>query len=287
MIGELLKVGDVVVLNIPDENWNGGYRPVANQKGTEMTVSGFGEITNSRIQCYGREPGVYVNHCWVYLEGLSDAVYHGFMELKDTEEAKRRTAGWDWAAHRNQQKPIRPLPVMKFWEQDVVSVDWDKISEHGSYWEGKEIAVERIEYNYLGQKRLDGSPMPEYSVGPVGGGGGTVAINESIMTLVRRGNVWRYFNGEKPVFADLNEEASFFKMIGHCDEVRNPANSLYSWTLEEILKAIADDIVDGFSVGASMFSTKMRHSAIRFRDRDLGSRVREATLKGFNMEIPK
>ena len=103
------------------------------------------------------------------------------------------------------------------------------------------------------------------------------------MTLVSRGNVWKHYHGEKPVFASLDEEAAFFGMLGHTDEVINPACSLYKWTLDEILKAMQEGTVDGLQVDRGLFgmSQDLHHRAIKFRDPELGKRVREATLKGF------
>ncbi len=277
MIGEVLQVGDKVVINIHDENWNWGYRPVKEQKGTVAEVTGFSEITHSRVQNLGREPGVYVNHCWVYLKGIENSIGSFNLELQDEEEYKRRVK--EWREDKTQKKKIRDLPEMKFWEGDVANVNWGATR---SPWKDEvEYKVARINYEYLDQKRNDGSPMPEYTITPASGGCGEVAVNESTMTLISRGNVWKYFNGEKVVFSDLNEEASFFSGLGHTDEVRNPANNLYSWTLEEVIQAVRDGIVDWLSVGNSLFSGELRHDAKRFRDRELGERVRQATIEGF------
>lgn len=290
MIGELLKVGDVVVINIPDENWSNGYRPVDKQKGSKGIVTGFGKITYSRIGSFGREPGVYTNHSWVTLNVVMDSISTCFLELEDQEEYKRRYAAWNYTEYRKNEKPIAPLPEMDFWEGDIVSVDWNKADRtYGcpQHWAGKEMKIASIKYNYLGQKRNDGSPMPEYDVTDTEKECGTCALNQEHLTLVRRGNVWKYYNGEKPVFKDLNEEAAFFAMLGHTDEVRNPASNLYSWNLKEMLAAIRSGIVDGFTVNRGIFGTsdKLHHNAQRFRDRELGERVRAATIEGFKDKV--
>jgi hypothetical protein len=124
--------------------------------------------------------------------------------------------------------------------------------------------------------------MPEYTIEPARGNGGTTWVNESDMTLIRRGNVWKHFNGEKLVFADLREEADFFSLLGHTEEVRNPACNLYKWEKDEVLKAVRDGIVDGFTMGGGIFGQGFaRINAVRFRDRELGERVRQETIRGF------
>ena len=279
MIGEILKKGDIVVVNIPDENWIGGYRPVKNQNGTKAKVKGFGEIDYPRIQSFGRKPGIYTNYAWVELEGIAGSISSCFVELANKTEAKRRMKTWNSEKFRAKEKMIRPLPDLKFWEGDVVKMDWTGM--RGPDWE--EIQIARIEYGYLGQKRNDGSPMPEYSICAVGHEGCTCAINESRLTLVRRGNVWKHFNGKKVDFKDLAEEASFAKMLGLEKQIRNPATGLYTWTLKEMLNAIRDGKVDGFTADHGIFGTskEVMHWAYRFKDRNLGERVRQATLEGF------
>ena len=44
---------------------------------------------------------------------------------------------------------------------------------------------------------------------------------------------------------------------------------------------IRDGVVDGFAVGGGLFGTGIHHRAVRFRNRELGERVRQATLEGF------
>jgi len=291
MLGELAKVGDSVIINIPDENWNNGYHPVEKQKGTKAVVMGFDEIAHSRIQSFGKEPGVYTNHAWLKLD-IVDSISNCFVELEDQEEYKRRYASWNYLEFNKKQKPLRPLPELKFWEGDIVLCPL--VTKNGNkFWNLNEIMVVSINYSYLNWTRNDGSPMPEYDIGVVGHDGCTTAVNETDLTLVRRGNVWKYFNGEKPVFADLKEEVSFFHMLGHSDEVRNPATQLYKWTLSEALEAIREGTVDAFTGDYGFLGTEenirisayrfryVRISAYRFRDRELGERVRAATLAGF------
>jgi len=279
VIGEVLKSGDVVIINIPDENWRWGYRPVEKQRGTTATVEGFGEITYSRVQNYGKEPGVYINHAWVKVSGVEKgSVSSCFLELADGEEYERRLA--HFREHRDEYDVrLRGLPEMELWEGDIVEMP------KGNPWPGSpRLKVSSINYNYLGQMRQDGvTPMPEYTVEPEGGKAGTVAVNASELKLIERGNVWKHFNGEKPVFADLSEEAAFFGMLGQVDEVPNPASGKYKWTLAEVVQAAKDGIVDCMTCDHGFFGTskEVQHRAQRFRDRELGERVRAKFVKEF------
>jgi len=280
MIGEAMKVGDKVIINIPQENWDWGYRPVKKQKGTSAKITGFGEIAYSRIQSYGLKPGYYVNHCWCTLDKIEGSI--GTFCLEPMNRRKYEAAIKIWCEKSFIEKHVflRELPEMKFWEHDMVTVKWNH--KPGS----ETVKIAWIEYNYLNQKRDDGSPMPEYSVHlPDQDGGfnaGTCSVNESQLTLISRGNVWKYFNGEKPEFKDLSDEAQFFTMLGHCDEVPN-AKGTYAWEKDELLAAIKAGTVDGMNLINGMFGLGMSHRADRFRDRELGERVRQATIKGFNL----
>ena len=104
------------------------------------------------------------------------------------------------------------------------------------------------------------------------------------LELVVRGNIWRELNGEPLIFKDMAEESAYATARGRSTEVRNPKSNLYSWTKDEVLNAIEDGIVDGFAMPTIPFSFGQRSiSAQRFNDRELGERVRAATLEGFGV----
>jgi hypothetical protein len=288
VLGEILKVGDTVVINIPDENWEWGFRPVSKQSGTEADVVGFGEIPYTRVQNFGHEPGIYVNHSWVDVKvpGKKQfCISSCHIDLKDKAEEKQREKAYHKAGgYKNSHVRLRDLPETKFWEGDVVKLADDM----RDVWPGVEtFRIFSINYGDFGQMRNDGvTPMPEYNIEPnVKGRGGYVAVNESQLTLVERGNVWKHYHKEPLWFAGIEEEAGFFAMLGHTEEVRNPKSKLYNWTKDEVLAAIRDGIADSFSVDRGIFGTskELHHRAVRFKDRDLGERVAQATLAGFGL----
>jgi hypothetical protein len=106
--------------------------------------------------------------------------------------------------------------------------------------------------------------------------------DEHIKEIVR-GNLWKLENGEPLTFQSIQDEATFAKGLGKAREVRNPKSGRYSWTLDEFLAAIKADLVDCMTNGVLPFATKPRISAYRYEDRDLGERLRQETIKGFDL----
>lgn len=305
IIDDLLEVGDEVVIDIPDENWEGGYRPVSQQHGTHATVVGFSEIVYSRIDNFGFPPGVYRNGAWTKLK-LEDGEEHteltsrltmvdqAVYEARTAEQQK--TGVKDWL---DSKERLRDLPETKFWEGDevlvyggtrgVVSVSLPDVKDETvmkNILDGnvpddvKPMIVIGIEYDWK-----EGDKPWAYRVSDSFGSGWNTMASEPDMMLVSRGNVWKYFNGQELVFESIQEEASFFKMLGHYTEVANPESGMFSWTLEEVLAGIKKGVVDGFYAGLVPFSFGKRSiDAIKYRDEELGERVREATLAGFDSQ---
>lgn len=256
-----LKVGDKVVIDVSQESSSWGAYPEV-KNGEIGEVISFSEIHYGRTRAFGKKPGVYQNTCWplVRMEsGLELTINSCYVKPLLPEEHPYNSGDF-----------IRDLPETLFWEEDMVEDQ-----------SGEIYRIDSIDYAFINEKINDGSPWPFYTCAPLGCSW-TIQKTEASLKLIKRGNVWKHFHSEKLAFSSIEEEANFFKSLGLYDEVKNPANNLYSWNLQEILEAIKNDIVDGFSVGHMLFSDKVYHSAIRFHDRNLGKRVAEATLKGFS-----
>jgi hypothetical protein len=101
-----------------------------------------------------------------------------------------------------------------------------------------------------------------------------------IQDAIDHGNVWKYYNHQPLSFAGIKEEAEFFQLVGQTEELRNPANDIYSWTAEEVLAAITNGTAHGFSVSSGFFGSGPHIGAKRFKDEALGKRVAKATLEG-------
>ena len=278
-LNELLEIGDKVVFKVDPERryWTNIYDDVPD--GTKGIVCGFHDavIYEPRVPVLVHQPGVY--HCkgavsvWLSDGRVIPGDYS--IEMIDNEQEKRRDAAQRGAdgVLRTVQVRLGDLPETKFWEQDKVRVRFPHNgSEH-------EMIIGRIDYHHMHKRRDDGSPWPFYDV--LFMRGGSTSAEESWIELIERGNVWKYYHNQPLSFADLQEEAGFFHLLGLTEEMRNPKNGLYSWTKEEVLEAIKHGTVHGFSVSSGFFGSGPRISAQRFKDEALGKRVAEATLKGF------
>jgi len=278
MIGDVVNLGDNVIVKVSKENRDWGFNPCPD--GTIAEVISFGEIDYGYINNHGREPGVYENRCWFdirlpdgkevnisccHVEPVDAKAY----EAKVTEWRQTAKASGDWSS----AKRLRDLPETKLWPGDYVTC-----SHLGDY---EELRVAYIKYNYIGQKRTDGSDMPLYDVSNKFPSGWTMAAGDDDTTLIRRGNVWKYYHKEPMEFLSLEEEANLFRALGRTREVRNPANGIYRWTKDEVLDAIQSGLAHAFSMSGRFFGLEPTESAIRFLDEDLGKRVAALTLKGF------
>ncbi len=289
MISDLARIGDKVTVHIPAENREWGYNPCPD--GTKATILSFAEIHYGRLQTFGNKPGVYENTSWanILLEtGKTHCEMTGRLRLINEKEEKRRLASLRRAHKKNpdlwppSSKFIRDLPETKFWEGDIVKIP--EMTHHLKGWsdEGTEnFQVVSIDYNYIDQKTDYGLPYPFYVVSSSIGAGWSMSARESQMILVERGPVWKHYHNEPIEFKDISEEASFFSRLGHTDEVRNPDTQTYSWTKDEVLSAIRNDIAHGMSISGGLFGGGASVRAIRFRDEDLGKRIAKATLEGF------
>lgn len=301
MIEDILKVGDSVIIDIPDELWNTGYRPIDKKRETNAEVIGFSEKINGRINNFGHKPGVYVNRFRTKLklkDGKEYFEYTNVLKLVDQEEYKRRIEERERKGKKPEKEFSRNLPDTKFWEGDHVLVYDYSVSRRNRH--GLSIETYNMLRNILIKDKEPPRPLMivgikwhwkekwepwTYRVSNDFFAGLCEYVEEPKIELVKRGNVWKYFHGEKPQFKDIKEEANFFKLLGHYEEIRNPANNLYSWTKEEVLNGIKQGIVDSFSIEASLIGfERMNVIAIRFKDRELGKRVRKATVKGFRLK---
>lgn len=293
MLGELVKIGEVVVLDVCKENREWGYNPGSD--GTRAEILSFGEIAHGRGDGLGYPPGIYVNRCWMnirYLEGdregEEDCMSCCHLAPGDKDEYARRVeerrARYARLREQGEESPflsekefLRELPETEFYEGDKVV-----IVRPGEHFDKETGTVSRIEYSAIesGRTRDDGSPWPIYDVHL--DSGGTVSMEESWIELLERGNIWKEFHGEELVFSSLMEEATYHKRMGRAQEIRNPKDGYYTFTKDEALDAIESGIGHSIAVGGGLFGCGPTTSVYRFDDEELGGRVAAETLKGFD-----
>lgn len=275
----IFREGDKVVIIIPAENREWGYNPCPN--GTVAEVIGFGEIDYGYANNFGYEPGVYKNKCWVRLlmpDNTQHTEFEGRLQLVDNEEEQRRRAVYDWTEDGKER--LRDLPVTDFIEGDVVTSLY--LDERN--FPNKRAVISQVHYDYIGKFCSDNiTPMPTYSLSdkfPSGWSMGIRHVDEIHLKLVERGNVWKYWHNEPIAWNSVEEQANFYNMLGQIDEIKNPASGNYGWTKDEAVDAIYNDVGDCISV-SSMFGSNPVTFVKRFRDRELGEKVRQLTMKGF------
>lgn len=277
---ELLQIGDEVVFNIdPAQHaYMDIYKDVPD--GTKGVVCGFYDaiIYEGRTRVTIHESGIYHRKGAVSILLSDGRIVPGdsVVEMTDTNEQNRRDD-----AMRNENgvfcaKQVRlgDLPSTPFWEEDKVRVRFPKKGDE------HKMTIGHVAYGFMHKQDNDGSPWPFYGVHYAGGS--STGAEESWIELIERGNVWKYYHNEPITFGDIKEEAQFFQLIGHTEEVKNPNNGFYIWTQEEVLDAIRNGIAHGFS-GSGISIRAKRFRAKRFRDEDLGQRVAQATLEEFDV----
>jgi hypothetical protein len=157
-----------------------------------------------------------------------------------------------------------------FWTGDVVDITSYTITEN---WDHKPVTTQEIlvERGYVAPY----DPHWVYSIqlddDPKWLGRGDVS--ETNLKLVRRGNLWNYHHGQPLVFKDTAEEGQFFFNLGHVTLVRSKRSD--NWYLPDLMKAMQKGKLDTFTrIG-------YHNQAYTYDDPEVGSRIRELTLKEF------
>lgn len=197
------------------------------------------------------------------------------MEPADSEYEERRKAmfasGQNGFTIRKKVK-VGDIPDTKFYEWDVITMD-DR-PEDGP------MKVLAVEWNWT----KDDEPLC-YRVTPYPDGGYTTNVHEDRMTLFERGPVWEEEHGVEPYFTDAVEAASYESARSRVTEIRNPYKGenagLYAFTLVEALSAVREGLADAISVSNIPFTAIKSTNVTRFSNREVGERVRAATLAGF------
>lgn len=283
MIGEVIQIGDMLEVEIGKENREWGYNPC--DDGTIVEVVGFGRIASPRKNpIYQCEPGIYENPSWVTVKennGKEHSINSLFLNLIDKEEQEKREEKYRKTENKSVfKKKIRELPETHFYEDDVVLCP--KIGE-------ELFTISSINYHYMKEdgtidKCNDGvTDMPIYTITKERFG--YTSVREEDLELVQRGNFWRHYKGHQKQFSSLEEEAIFAMNSGKFTELKNPKYNLYRWTKEEVIEQIKKGYAHGFSCFNGLFGSGIHISAVKFDDEELGQRVAQETLKGFNRGV--
>lgn len=286
MIHVLVELGDRVIIKT-EKSCNQVY-----PRGTIATVIGFSESYRGRIHNFGSKPGVYVNKMWVTIRlenGFKDTKSSGDIELINKAEYARRVTAFEKLQQEqsnnwSENEFLRELPETPFWEGDFVCVPKQDTSMIVICTETPpQDPLEIFQINRIDYLHTNEPNYPAYEISDRLGSGWHTSATADDIALLERGPVWKYYHGETITFNSIEEEAKFFDLLGHDDEVRNPINGKYLWTKKEVLDAIRKGFAHGFSISDSIGTGTPRITALHFRDEELGRRVAQATLQGFKM----
>ena len=289
---QFIKLGDRVIVSIDPEKRH--WIKVKHEDGTIGEVVGFKQYDNyvCRVHNFGTKPGIYSQRGMPlvrFADRTGDYFSASDIAFEDPtlyEQRKReRTArgGLDTDDEYSNTTRIGDLPETPFWEGDIVTV-------HSEHWGGN-FGAPCVECETPAVLKVDSINYSDrhgehtYSVSgkyATGHTTGQIRAGKEELKLVERGNLWRHYNSEPLVFADIQEEILFNMQLHKVHEVKNPLrNDWYLWTRAEALTAIREGRADGFNVSQGFFGSGPSIRVQRFDDRDLGERVRAETIAGW------
>ena len=256
-----LRIGDMVTVKVPTENREWGYNPCPDD--TVVEIVGFGDICYNLVYNFGLKPGRYINDSWAKIK-LPDekiiSISSSMLTMIEKVERSHMT---------NEERYLGPLPDTDFVEEDEIEFD------------NRKYIIGKVNYHYIGEVRTDGSPMPMYDITEGENCGHLIGRDHRKFKLISRGNVWKYYHGEKLSFDGIESKAKFFSSLGHTDEIKNPKTGYYTFNLEEALDALKTGIGHSINVSGGFFGGAPSTHVYRFRDEELGKEVAALTLKGF------
>lgn len=277
MLDELLRAGDKVVLVLKDAE---GYQPAPD--GTLLTVLGFADKYEGYGNHFGYEPGVYENRLWVRVRADESGKEWSELYSRLAAQDPKALEGREPISALGSGRKIRELPETPF-------VDGDKITSpalNERQFPGKVAYILWVEYRNIGVKCADGvTPMPVYQLtGKPDAGWSTWTRAEETYQLVERGRPWKFWHKEPIVFESTEDEGRFMHRMGQCEYVKNPKYNLYKWDKNEAVEAIYTDLGDIIAVANGLFGSGPATEVLRYKDRNLGERMRQLTMQGFPRE---
>lgn len=264
-----LEVGDVLIVQVATENREWGYNPAPD--GTRVIVTGFETGYRGRVYEFGHKPGRYRfnDQPTLVREDNGETVTTGSFHLRHEDGSNiPMDLDGEW---------VDDLPSLPFWEGDLVATTRNTFGTDPVF-------ITRISYRDIETLCNDGvTPYPIYTIAPTMSAGISTSARESDLSLVSRGNVWKYYHGEPLVFDSVSEEAQFYDgQLGRTEDVRNEICGYFSWTIEEAVNAVREGKGDAISVTPGLFGSKSRPRVKKFLDTEVGAKVRAETLAGWS-----
>lgn len=182
-------VGHQVMLN-PD-----GAALKGVSDGEVVTIKDFAARFEGRTDGLGIPPGLWRNYAWATILDARGRTH----EVRS--DCLTPLPGRDYL--RLPRVLLADLPETPLWEDDVVET-----------YEGRIGTVSRVNYDVVGDP-----DSQEYRIRF--DEGSVVDYHARALTLLDRGDVWRFYNGEKPFFDDAVAEAMFYHRTSQVTAVHN------------------------------------------------------------------
>ena len=284
VLEKYLKIGDEIIMNMPVDARSYGRKGVPD--GTKGIVIGF----NRYKRAYGytdqwiKPAGIYEGNgaaCVKWENAGSDIVSAGDVSFQDNNLYNERHNDAQYHNAFETLAFISELPELPYMEGD-------KIKLHRSrFGDTDEVIICLIDYLKAKDYCIDNiTPYPIYTISPINNPGVTTNVNHSdIKSLIERGNYWAWKNDKSKLkFSNLKEEASFYFSLGLAVSVKNPANNLYVWSMEEAFNSVSIGYGDVISVKSGLFGSGPYISVYKIIDNpELSIRLQNETIKGFSM----
>lgn len=287
VLEKYLRVGDLVVMHMDEESRH--YRKDV-PDGTIGIVEKFRRYKDHqpRVNQIGKEAeGVYEKNgvaTIVWTDGTASEPGAGSLRWLTNHEEKQKQRREDRAGNAEYEKAdyLGPLPETALWEMDVARI----VTDRQPWRHTDTVRVRKIDYHRLGEKRSDGSPMPIYDVTPLEPGYGTCTLGADEIVLLERGNVWKWFNGQRDQvkFDSLEEEIQFHFMLGQEEQIKCEQSQGYHWPFSAILPALHEGTIDLIKRSGGFFGASDSMSAHKLTDPDLSQRVREESIRGYTQD---
>lgn len=289
VLEKYLRIGDLVVMHMDKEARDWGRKDVPD--GTVGIVVGFHRFEDyrGRINNFGHEPGVYMRNgvgMVRWFDGTISTPGSGSLRWLHDNEKKtiERREDRVYSEAYEYEARIGDLPELPFWEMDTVRIILRKRRDRQPWDHTDTVRIRSIDYHRIKDKRNDGSPMPIYDVSPAEEGYGSISMETDDLVLVERGNLWKWFNGQRDQvkFATIEEEIRFHAQLGQETQIECKQGGNYHWPLTAIYPALQAGEIDVVRFSNGFFGGSGSMSAYKMDDPDLSERVRAISLKGYD-----
>lgn len=223
--------------------------------GEVVTITDFASRFVGRTHGAGVPPGLWTNYAWATILDARGRRH----EVQS--DCLAPLPGRDYLSVP--RVLLADLPETPLWEDDVVET-----------YEGRIGTVSTVNYDVVGDRDSE-----EYRIRF--DDGSVVGYHARALTLLERGDVWRFYNGEKPFFEDAVAEAGFYHLLSMVTTVHNHDENMATFGWDQAVAMLesgqADVIWHNRAVAVS--DPGYRVSCYTVDDPEVGERCRLELLE--------